>query len=85
MIVEFPNVTCGVNRFKGSIAKARNAIVAYMSKCGHVDTFGWTQLTGFATITGVGFFDLVHGTKQHGVADNDAELHPALKFTAVTC
>jgi hypothetical protein len=85
MIVEFPNVDCGVQRFKSSIAKARKAIEAYMSQCGHVSDNGWTQLTGWATIKGVGFFDLVHGTKQHGVADNDAELHPALQFTAGTC
>jgi hypothetical protein len=55
-----------------------------MGTCGHV-VDGWTQLTGFATIKGVGFFDLVHSSKQHGVADNDAELHPVLQFNAGTC
>jgi len=55
-----------------------------MGECGHVAN-GWTQLTGWATIKGVGFFDLVHGSKQHGVADNDVELHPVLQFTAGTC
>jgi hypothetical protein len=39
------------------------------------------QLHGTATIRGVGFFDLLHGTSQHGVAPNEVELHPALRFT----
>jgi hypothetical protein len=80
MIVEFPNVACGVKRFARAVAKARGAIEDYMKTCGRV-VKGWTQLRGTATIRGVGFFDLPHPTKQHGVADNDAELHPALGFT----
>jgi hypothetical protein len=79
MIVEFPNVACGVKRFARSVAKARAAIEDYMATCGR-RVKGWTQLRGTATIRGVGFFDLPHSTKQHGVADNDAELHPALGF-----
>ena len=80
MIVEFPNPTCGVKRFTSAVAKARGGIEDYMKTCGRV-VKGWTQLRGTATIRGVGFFDLPHPTKQHGVADNDAELHPALGFT----
>jgi hypothetical protein len=36
-----------------------------------------------ATITGVGFFDIVHG--QSGVAPNGIELHPALDFRCSDC
>ena len=83
-IEPFPNPACGVKRFKGSIAKARAAIDAYMRDCGHV-VRGWTQLRGTATIRGVGFFDLRHPTKQHGGAGNDAQLHPVLGFKAAPC
>jgi hypothetical protein len=39
-------------------------------------------LTGTATITGVAFFDVIHG--QCGVAPNGIELHPVVKFSG-TC
>jgi hypothetical protein len=37
-----------------------------------------THISGSARITGVGFFDRIHG--QAGVAPNGIELHPALGF-----
>jgi hypothetical protein len=40
-------------------------------------------LSGTATETGVGFFDIPHG--QTGVAPNAIELHPVLKFSAASC
>jgi hypothetical protein len=40
-------------------------------------------LRGSATITGVGFFDLLHG--QTGVAPNGIELHPVLGFSRARC
>jgi hypothetical protein len=79
MIVEFPNVACGVKRFPRTVAKARAAIEQYLEECGRRKD-AWTSLRGTATIRGVGFFDLPHNTKQHGVADNEAELHPVLGF-----
>ena len=36
------------------------------------------QLTGTTTITGLAFFDVIHG--QRGVAPNGIELHPVLSF-----
>jgi hypothetical protein len=36
-----------------------------------------------ANITGVGFFDILHG--QIGVAPNAIELHSVLKFLASSC
>jgi hypothetical protein len=84
MIVEFPNAACKVNApptYKGLIKKARAAVDALIPLCRSSGKQGWVQLRGTATIRGVGFFDLVHGTSQHGVAPNEVELHPALRFT----
>jgi len=36
-------------------------------------------------LEGVGFFDLKHGRPQVGVAANNIELHPVLKFGAENC
>jgi hypothetical protein len=84
MIVEFPNSTCNVNApptYKGLIKKARAAVDALLPVCRTGGKQGWVLLHGTATIRGVGFFDLVHGSNQHGVAANEVELHPALRFT----
>jgi hypothetical protein len=35
------------------------------------------------TVTGVLFVDLPHGTPQHGVADNNIEIHPVLSIEAI--
>ncbi|HEX6490293.1 MAG TPA: hypothetical protein VF002_02830 [Gaiellaceae bacterium] len=77
MIVEFPLRACvgqtpdGVRR---KVSLARAALVRW---CGTPDS-GFAALTGRATITGVGFFDFLHG--QTGVAPNGIELHPVLGF-----
>jgi hypothetical protein len=42
-------------------------------------------MTLHATITGVGFWDVEHGTPQKGRAPNDLELHPVLKFSRAKC
>jgi hypothetical protein len=42
-------------------------------------------LKGSATITGVAFFDVKHSNPQHGVAQNNIELHPVLRFSYPTC
>jgi hypothetical protein len=83
MIVEFPDTTCNgasSSPKKGKMASARAAIIA---ACGQPSSSHFTDLSGRANITGVGFFDIPHG--QTGVAPNAIELHPVLKFTAATC
>jgi hypothetical protein len=43
------------------------------------------DLIGTASLEGVGFFDLKHGTPQVGVAPNNIELHPVLRFSVENC
>jgi hypothetical protein len=43
------------------------------------------QLHGTATITGVGFVDLVHTPPQTSLAPNDIELHPVLRLSRLRC
>ena len=83
MIVEFPDTTCNgasSSPKKGKMASARSAIIA---ACGQPSPSRFTKLSGRATVTGVGFFDIPHG--QTGVAPNAIELHPVLKFSAARC
>jgi hypothetical protein len=83
MIVEFPDPACqGVveGRQQAQVAAARTAFVA---ACGPTAAGGFRMLSGTATITGVGFFDVLHG--QSGVAPNGVELHPVLRVEQVTC
>jgi hypothetical protein len=81
MIVEFPDPACtSESKFRRRIAQARKAI---MAQCGFLPHAGFRMLTGTATVTGVGFFDSVHG--QPGVAPNGIELHPVLGFSADSC
>jgi hypothetical protein len=79
MIVEFPDPTCPVvvgTPHAAEIAAARQAVLQA------IGTTYAPRLFGTAEITGVGFFDLVHG--QYGVAPNGIELHPALSFRLLT-
>jgi hypothetical protein len=81
MIVEFPASNCtrhAVRRKQMAAARA-----AFVRSCGHPSSSSFTRLRGTATITGVGFFDYVHG--QTGVAPNGIELHPVLSFTKARC
>ena len=83
IIVEFPNAECKAApppTYLGLIRKARRQINDFIAACRTGGKNGWVQLHGTARIRGVGFFDLVHGTGQHGVAPNGVELHPALTF-----
>src|SRR6266511_829192 len=87
MIVEFPNVACNVNaptRYKNQIAKARSDVVDLTRECRTGFKKGWAQFRPgtTATIRGVGFFDLVHGSELLGVTENEVELHPVLAFHA---
>lgn len=82
MIVEFPDPDCakGASSYRRSqIAAARAAFVA---DCHGAPRTGFANLSGTATITGVGFYDTPHanGRSKHGV-----ELHPVLKFKSNNC
>lgn len=82
MIVEFPDVRCNGARHsikKRALRRARHSLVA---ACGEPSS-DFRSLHGRATVTGVGFFDLLHG--QNGVAPNGIELHPILRFKAARC
>jgi len=83
MIVEFPTGACAATASVASrvaMAKARSALAA---ACGGAAGSRAVSIAGTATITGVGFFDRVHG--QTGVAPNGIELHPALSFASADC
>lgn len=82
MVVEFPKAGCV--RKAGATARRRmaRARAALTHACGAAGTGSFRLLTGTATITGVAFFDVIHG--QRGVAPNGIELHPVLSFTATS-
>ena len=61
----------------------RSARSALIAACGQPSSSRFTKLSGRATVTGVGFFDIPHG--QTGIAPNAIELHPVLKFSAASC
>lgn len=82
MVVEFPFKDCvdATPLLKDRMVAARNS---FMSKC--KDGTPRTQfhdLSGTATITGVGFYDRPHasGASQFGI-----ELHPVLRFSSSDC
>jgi hypothetical protein len=81
MIAEFPSAGCTIH----SVAARRIHLArsTFDRACGTQSRSGFTNLTGTATVTGVGFFDFKHG--QRGVAPNGIELHPVLTFSAVGC
>jgi hypothetical protein len=83
MIVEFPAVTCASSATTGAKTRMKNARNAFIAACGMPGDSSFTQLTGKATIRGVGFFDFLHG--QTGVAPNGIELHPVIRFINATC
>jgi hypothetical protein len=82
MIVEIPNAGC--TRTAGPTSRRRMAAAraALLRACGAPSTSSFATLTGTATITGVAFYDMLHG--QRGVAPNGIELHPLLSFKART-
>jgi hypothetical protein len=80
MIVEFPAPHCVASPFKRpEIRAARRSL---LSRCPAIGSSDFTLLHGNVVITGVGFWDILHG--QTGVAPNGIELHPVLSFTG-TC
>lgn len=80
MIVEVPSPHCAVvcsNPHAAEWARARAAIVRALGNPSH--QYRVLRPPRPATITGVGFFDVLHG--QAGVAPNGIELHPVLTIT----
>jgi hypothetical protein len=91
MIVEFPNTLCKGAKDSEHVDEMKQARDDFASLCG-VPTWRTRttkakprDLTGTAALEGVGFFDLPHGTPQVGVAPNNIELHPVLRFSAENC
>src|SRR4051794_36185712 len=87
MIVEFPDTSCNgasSSPKKAQMASARSDLT---KACGSVPgpSSDFADLKGTATVTGVGFFDVMHGTPQTGVAPNNIELHPILKVSGIDC
>lgn len=83
MIVEFPAGACTTPATPAAQAAMTQARADLAGACGGEPGVKTVTLTGLATITGVGFFDLIHG--QAGVAPNGIEVHPALSFTSADC
>jgi hypothetical protein len=83
MIVEFPSSTCTTGGDKTERRAMRQARTDLAAACGGEVRSTPVTLTGTATITGVGFFDVIHG--QTGVAPNGIELHPVLTFASTNC
>lgn len=83
MIVEFPAFTCTTGGNKIERRAMRQARADLEAACGGEVGSTPVTLTGTATISGVGFFDIIHG--QTGVAPNGIELHPALSFASTNC
>ncbi len=77
MIAEFPDPQCSGAVTSVRAVEMAAARAALMSAVG-APTTTFRSLSGLATITGVGFFDEIHG--QTGVAPNGIELHPVLAF-----
>jgi hypothetical protein len=81
MIVEFPAGTCTAGASSQARALMKEARDAITAACGGEPGGSVVTLRGRAVITGVGFFDRVHG--QGGVAPNGIELHPVTNFQVV--
>jgi hypothetical protein len=78
MIVEFPDIACdgaAQSTHKTEMAQARQE---FISLFGQPSASHFTNIGGTVVITGVGFFDFLHG--QTGVAPNGIELHPVLSI-----
>jgi hypothetical protein len=74
MIVEIPSTDCiGSSPFKAAIGEVRAQV---FTRFHPGPSFKTTR--GEVTVTGVGFFDRIHG--QTGVASNGIELHPVLSI-----
>jgi hypothetical protein len=84
MITELPNPSC-LGKTPAQIrTRMRAARWALTHACGgEPPAHAFVELIGTAVITGVGFFDTVHG--QYAVAPNGIELHPLFSFYSLNC
>ena len=82
MIVEFPDPHCTVGATQARRDQMKTARAAFSSACHGAPTHAFANLSGTATITGVGFYDEPHAK---GRALSGAELHPVLSFTSTNC
>lgn len=76
MIVEFPSKSCVGKVRRKQMARARTD---FLGSCPKIGTSRFKLLRGNVTVSGVAFFDVIHG--QRGVAPNGIELHPVLSFS----
>ena len=77
MIAEIPDPPCAKGSpLLGGIELARSQFDARFY---HPSTTAFAHVSVPVTVTGVGFFDSLHG--QDGVASNGIELHPVLSVT----
>lgn len=80
MIVEIPSGACTVKTLAGIRVRIADARATALKNLGRVSAkFRRFRVPVRATISGVAFFDKLHG--QTGVAPNGIELHPVLGFT----
>jgi hypothetical protein len=87
MIVEFPDTACDGASSSPKKAQMGRARAGLTRACGQAPgpSSDFKNLQGTATVTGVGFFDVKHGTPQTGVAPNNIELHPVLGVSKSSC
>ena len=83
MIAELPSPSCTIGAPAEERAAMEDARAALAAACNGLAGATPVTLTGTATLTGVGFFDPIHG--QSGVAPNGIELHPVLSFASPDC
>jgi hypothetical protein len=77
MIAEFPSKSCTAGATPRARTRMNRARTALIAACG-APMGSFRKLDGTATISGVGFFDHIHG--QTAVAPNGIELHPVVGF-----
>src|SRR5204863_3319005 len=82
MIAEFPSASCDTTAAPELRAMMTKAREDFVKACGQPSD-RYQTVDGTATLTGVGFFDRIHG--QRGVAPNGIELHPVLSFATDRC
>jgi hypothetical protein len=87
MIVEFPNVECNVTaptKNENDIAQARADVDDLIPTCRIGFKKGWAQFRDgtTATVRGVGFFDLAHGSNLHGRPLRNSRLGSVPAYTA---
>ena len=77
MIVEIPSSSCSGACASGHVAEFESARQTVVSRFGPPSP-RFQPVSRRVVITGVGFFDFIHG--QRGVAPNGVELHPVLSI-----